>query len=591
MNPPEQSYSTKQFIADLAVLIKPYQAKFNLGVIIRLTTDIVRLYPVFALSQIIPLLSKIHDPSSLQTIIILLFFWYLSAMYISVGQDFSKYLGFQVAEASALDLYKKCLAHVFKLDLAWQELEGSGNKMKKIDRGYDGVNESIRRVFDVLVEVGVNTFGIVFIFFSLDIFLSMSIVFFIVTFFLMGKYLLKKATMQERIVNRKFEDLSGITFESLNNILTIKSLAFDQGIIGVINKQVKILVEELRKRTLYYRTQSAVLGLYYFLFEIVMVSIIIWGIWQGNYTVSLLILFIGLFQKVGESTSELVRVTQQIVVAKIWVSRAIGLLHVSPTIENPDKLLRQQTYPADWRQLRFANIHFAYKKGQALTNISFEVKRGESVGIVGLSGAGKSTLFKLLLDLYEDYEGDIYLDTVPLKEIKRQSYIDHVSIVLQDTELFNMTLGENITIAKTQDTSNHKHVTLSEAITMAHLDDVVKNLPNGLDTVVGEKGIKLSGGQRQRVGIARALYRQPDILLMDEATSHLDGYSEKQIQQAIAEVKGKFTTIVIAHRLSTIQEMDRIVVLEHGKVKEIGTFQGLLKKNGSFAKMWKMQKL
>lgn len=590
MNSPEPSYTTKQFISDLAVLVKPYQVKFNLGVIFRLTSDIARLYPVFALSQIIPLLSKINDPSSLQTILVLLFFWYLSAIYVSFGHDYSKYLGNQVAESAAIDLYKKCLAHVFKLDLAWQEIEGSGNKMKRIDRGHDGVNESIRRVFDVLIEVIVNTVGIVFIFFSLDIFLSLSIVFFIVTYFLIGKHLLKRATTQERIVNKKFEDLSGITFESLNNILTIKSLAFDQGIIAVVNKQVKTLIEELRKRIFYYRFQSAVLNLYYFLFEVTMVSILIWGIWYGNYTVSLLILFVGLFQKVGESTSELVGVTQQIVVAKIWVNRAMELLHVSPNIENPDKTITQQRYPTNWQQLRFANIHFAYKKGQALSNISFDVKRGESVGIVGLSGAGKSTLFKLLLDLYEDYEGDIYLDDLPLKEIKRQSYIDHVSIVLQDTELFNMTLGENITIANTQ-SSSHKGVTLSETITMAHLDDVVKNLPNGLDAIVGEKGIKLSGGQRQRVGIARALYRQPDILLLDEATSHLDGYSEKQIQQAIAEVKGKFTTIVIAHRLSTIQEMDRIVVLENGKVKEIGTFQGLLKKNGSFAKMWKMQKL
>lgn len=126
---------------------------------------------------------------------------------------------------------------------------------------------------------------------------------------------------------------------------------------------------------------------------------------------------------------------------------------------------------------------------------------------------------------------------------------------------------------------------------MAHLEDVVKNLPHGIDTIVGEKGVKLSGGQRQRVGIARALYRQPDILLLDEATSHLDAYSEKQIQQAISEVKDKFTTIVIAHRLSTIQQMDKIVVLEKGKIKEIGTFNELLDKKGSFARMWKMQKL
>ena len=126
---------------------------------------------------------------------------------------------------------------------------------------------------------------------------------------------------------------------------------------------------------------------------------------------------------------------------------------------------------------------------------------------------------------------------------------------------------------------------------MSHLEDVVAQLPRGIHTIVGEKGIKLSGGQRQRVGIARALYRQPDILLLDEATSHLDAHSEKQIQQALSESMNRFTTIVIAHRLSTIKEMDRIVVLDNGRVKELGTFAQLLKKNGAFAKMWREQKL
>src|SRR3989344_4305693 len=152
-----------------------------------------------------------------------------------------------------------------------------------------------------------------------------------------------------------------------------------------------------------------------------------------------------------------------------------------------------------------------------------------------------------------------------------------------------MSLKENVEIASVSRTKNESF--LAEVLEMAHLTDVVLNLPQGIDTIVGEKGIKLSGGQRQRVGIARALYRQPDILLLDEATSHLDAHSERQIQLAIADVKGKFTTIVIAHRLSTIQQMDKIVVLERGKVCEMGTFNELLALNGSFSRMWKMQKL
>lgn len=584
------SYSTRQFARDLASYIAPYKIKFSIGFIIRLASDLARLYPAFALSQIIPLLGKLNEVSTLRSILFLLFFWFLSAIYVGFGHDFSKYLGYQVAESASLDLYKKCLAHVFKIDLAWHEIEGSGNKMRKIDRGLDSVNGTIRRIFDVLIEVSVNTIGIILIFFSLDKFLSISIVFFIITFFLLGKYLLKKASNQEQIVNTQFERLSGLTYESLNNILTIKALAFDRGVMNIVSNHTKNMVGEIRKRIFYYRLQSGAVSSYYLLFEAAMISFIVWGILQGFYSVSILVLFVGLFEKVGQSTNELVGVTQELVVNKIWFFRATNLLKILPKIENPLNKKDQLNYPSDWQTLRIENINFSYAKDQALTDISFEIKRGESVGIVGLSGAGKSTLFKLLLDLYEDYQGEIYLDKNPLKQIDRQSYINHVSVVLQDTELFNMSLGDNITISKTQNTDNAVSV-LNEAIRMAHLEDVVKNLPEGTNTVVGEKGVKLSGGQRQRVGIARALYRHPDILLLDEATSHLDANSEKQIQQAISEVKDKYTTIVIAHRLSTIQQMDKIVVLEKGKINEIGTFKDLLKKKGSFSRMWKMQKL
>jgi ABC-type multidrug transport system fused ATPase/permease subunit len=580
-------YTLKQFINDLFILASPYKRKFFIGFFLRLTSDIARLYPAFALSQIIPLLATIQQTETVQRIVLLLGIWIVLAVYIGIVHDLAKYFGYQVAESAGLDLYKKCLAHIFKLDLSWHELEGSGNKMKRIDRGYEGTKESIRRIFDVFIEVTVNIVGIIIIFSTLESVLSTSIIIFIITYFVVGKYLLTKATRQEKIVNVKVEELSGLTFESLNNILTIKSLSFNAGIVGIVGNHIKILVEEVRKRIMYYRIQSAVLNTYYFVFQVSMVAFIVWQIWLGNYEVGILILFIGLFQKVGESTDELIRVLQEMVVNKIWVSRAVALLQVDPTIEhsNTEEFL---PYPTDWKTLKIKNVHFAYKKGQALSDISFDVQRGQSIGIVGLSGAGKSTLFKLLLDLYEDYDGDIYLDETPLKKIERQKYIDHVSVVLQDTELFNLSLKENISIVSPYKKSQE---VLLESIKMAHLEDVVKNLSEGLDTIVGEKGVKMSGGQRQRVGIARALYRQPDILLMDEATSHLDAHSEKQIQQAIADVKGKFTTIVIAHRLSTIQQMDTIIVLDKGKIKEMGSFKELLELDGSFAKMWQMQKL
>lgn len=584
----EIQYPWKTYLRDLAHYIKPYKKTFWIGVLFRLTSDITQLYPAYALSQIVVILSQNPVPQDLTQISILIGIWIGLNMYYSFAHDYSRYLGYLIAEIASIDLYRECLAHIFKLDLTWQEKENSGNKMKRIDRGRDGINETVRRFFDVLIEFLVNIVGITIIFFTIDTTITSALVLFIVTLYVLGIVLLKPAVKQERIVNKQYEDLSGFTFESLNNVATIKSLAISVSIMDTLKAQSIPLVSAIRRRILLFRTQNGILLAYYYLFEFVMICFIVWGIVNGQYQISLLVLFIGLLDRVGTSIWELIDVSQQIVVSKIWVSRAMQILKTEPTIEHPETVAKQQLYPENWKELRIENVHFKYKKSAALKDVSLTIKRGESIGIVGLSGAGKSTLFKLLLDLHEDYDGDILLDDIPLKNIQRQSYIDHLAVVLQDTELFNMSLKDNINLSKP---GTKQSLDVAEVIAMAHLDDVIKNLPQGIDTMVGEKGIKLSGGQRQRVGIARALFRQPDILLLDEATSHLDAYSEKQIQEALHETMHNFTTIVIAHRLSTIKELDRIVVLEKGKVLEVGTFTELIAKKGAFAKMWQAQKL
>lgn len=582
-------YSTRQFISDLARYIRPYKRQFWIGIFFRLTSDLARLVPAWAISVIVTLLSG--DLLANHTQVFWTFsLWAISAAYFSWAHNFSKYFGYQVAEYASLDLYKEAISHVFRLDLAWQETENSGIKLKKIDKGLDGVNVSIRRIFDVVIEVLVNTVGVILILGSVDWRISASLIFFMITYFTLGTYLLKKAIAQERIVNKGFEDLGGLAFESVNNISTIKSLGIDSGLLSAIGSNINTLIPKIKLRITHFQTRGAVLFVYEILFVLVATYWIISGIFSGIYTVGLLVLFIGLYRRFETSVEELTDTTQLFALAKIWVSRAMTILNQESTIENPALHRGQVEYPAAWQKLTISHVGFAYKKGHTLKDISLTINRGDKIGIVGLSGAGKSTLFKLLLDLYENYDGDISLDGISLKNIRRQSYIDHVSVVLQDTELFDMSLKENIEIAGTTSTKNSVNK-LAAVIHDSHLDEVVKELPKGIETIIGEKGFKLSGGQRQRLGIARALYRNPDILLLDEATSHLDAHSEKEIQKAIEENISRFTTIVIAHRLSTIKAMDKIVVLEHGKIVEIGSFRELLKRGRQFAAMWQEQKI
>ncbi|MCL4143759.1 UNVERIFIED_CONTAM: hypothetical protein GTU68_030943 [Idotea baltica] len=233
------------------------------------------------------------------------------------------------------------------------------------------------------------------------------------------------------------------------------------------------------------------------------------------------------------------------------------------------------------------NLRFQYDTQEILSGINLTIQRGEKIGLVGASGEGKSTLIRILQKMYNNYEGEITFDNIPLHEIKRSTYAPHLGVVLQESELFNFSLKDNITLGK--DLTDKEESWLKMAIDGANLTTVMEEQEEGWEAKIGEKGVRLSGGERQRLGIARALFRRPQLLFLDEATAHLDGTAERKIQEALEKTWEGITVIVIAHRLSTLMNMDRIVVLEKGKVAEVGSFEELSKKGGLFQEMWEQQ--
>ena len=234
------------------------------------------------------------------------------------------------------------------------------------------------------------------------------------------------------------------------------------------------------------------------------------------------------------------------------------------------------------------NVHFSYKDSQTETvfeNLNLTIPSGQSLGLVGRSGGGKSTLTQLLLRYMDIQDGEILIDSQNIAEVTQDSLRSNIAYVPQDPYLFHRSLRENITYGN--DTASEDDIRL--AIKKAHAQEFVDKLPNGLDTVVGERGVKLSGGQRQRVAIARAILKNAPILILDEATSALDSESEKLIQSALANLMKSRTSLVIAHRLSTIAKLDRIIVLDDGKIVEDGTHSDLLKNKGLYASLWSHQ--
>ena len=239
-------------------------------------------------------------------------------------------------------------------------------------------------------------------------------------------------------------------------------------------------------------------------------------------------------------------------------------------------------------KVEFNHVNFSYSSEHenVLSDITLNIKAGETVAFVGRSGAGKSTLVSLLPRFYDKTSGDIRIDGHDVDALSLKNLRSHIALVSQNVTLFNDTVAHNIAYSDLDNVDNNKIIAAAKA---AHALEFIEKLPEGMDTIVGEDGVLLSGGQRQRIAIARAIFKNAPILILDEATSALDTESEKHIQAALDELIKTRTTLVIAHRLSTIEEADKIVVLDHGKIVEMGTHSDLINNNGHYAALHKMQ--
>jgi ATP-binding cassette subfamily B protein len=264
-------------------------------------------------------------------------------------------------------------------------------------------------------------------------------------------------------------------------------------------------------------------------------------------------------------------------------ARLFGLMDEPSRIaEDPDA---DELVVSDGRVV-YDDVTFGYDEDEPIVeDVSFEVDGGETLALVGPTGAGKSTVLKLLLRMYDVDEGSIAIDGQDLRDVTIPSLRERVGYVSQDTFLFYGTVAENITYG-TFDATREEIV---EAAKMAEAHDFISNLPEGYDTEVGERGVKLSGGQRQRISIARAILKDPEILVLDEATSDVDTETEMLIQRSLDELTEDRTTFAIAHRLSTIKDADTIVVLEGGRIVERGSHEDLLGEDGLYAHLWGVQ--
>ncbi|MDO8592940.1 MAG: ABC transporter ATP-binding protein [bacterium] len=585
-NEPIVNYPSWQLIKDILRLLKPYRVRFWLASLIRLLGDLAWLYPAFAFAEIVTFLTHYKPGDSLGAIWLALGLWLAATVIRSLSQFFSKNMGYRLAEKLAIDSTLKTVEHMFRLDMAWHERENSGNKIKRIQNAGDGFNKIVRMWFNNYIEITVNLAAINIIIWRFDHYVLLVLLAFLVTYFFISSAMTRRAGVASYRVNEQEEAVNGLLFEAVNNIRTVKVMSMAKVLFAAIVKSADGLFKELGRRIFWYQSRSSLLSFWAALFRLGIIVIVVRGILKGHYEIGFLVLFNSYFSDLRASIDELSTTSIDFITSKIGIARMKGILNEPVTID--DERGKKPLSPA-WQKISVKNLSFSYGANKVLDDISFEVSRGEKVGIVGLSGAGKSTLFKLLLKEREEFTGDILFDNVSIRQIRKKDYFKQVSVVLQETEVFNFSLKDNITITNAQEKSNQR--LLRRALATAHLAELVDKLPQGLETLIGEKGIKLSGGERQRLGLARAIFKQPRILLLDEATSHLDLESEEKIRDSLSQFFENVTAIVIAHRLTTIKEMDKILVIEDGQLIETGKFEELQARRGRFYELWEKQKL
>lgn len=506
------------------------------------------------------------------------------AMVSRIAKSFQDYVVNVVVQKFGAKVFTDGLQHSMRLPYQDFADQRSGETLSILQKVRQDTSQFIGYFINILFPIIV---GIAFLLVvTVRIHWSLILVYFVgilILAFLVGALSKKIKAIQGNIV-RETAALAGSTTESLRNIELIKSLGLTQQEVKRLNTNTyKILGLELSK-VKRVRSISFLQGTTVHFLRVIILFILSYLVFGGKLTSGQLIsmqfysfFIFGPLQELG--------------------SIITSYREAETSINNFDNLMKKEVEPkpiipqkvGDIDNLAFENISFQHNtaKYKALENISFSVSKGETIAFVGPSGAGKSTLVKLLVGLYRPQEGCIYYNGEEGKDIDFDELRGQIGFVTQDTQLFSGTIKENLQFAA----PNASEADLMDALQKASCENLLKRAENGLNTMIGEGGLKLSGGEKQRLSIARALIRKPHLLIFDEATSALDSITEEAITNTIRTISSEKEqiTVMIAHRLSTIMHAERIYVLEKGQIVETGSHNELLTDKGLYYAMWRQQ--
>jgi ATP-binding cassette subfamily B protein len=580
-------------------LILPYLFEYKKRIAFAMSclvlTKIASVYLPFILKDIVDTLDANNSSEASALLIVplgLVAAYGLVRLSIVVFAEIRDTLFGRVTERAIRRIGLKVFRHLHSLDLDFHLNRQTGGLSRDIDRGTSGINFLMRfMVFNIVPTLLEIVMVVSILFVKYGIWYAVITLSSIVTYVAYSVFATELRTRYVRAANIADSSSNTRAIDSLLNYETVKYFTNEEFEAQAYDQQLSTWEKAKVKNRLSLFALNGGQALIIALAMTAMLALAANDVAAGVMTLGDFVLINAFMMQLFMPLNFLGFVYREIKGSLANIENLFGLLAKAPKVEDVPNaavlnLTEQGEHSINQASIGFNNIAFAYNaKRPIIKGISFKVNAGEKVAVVGQSGSGKSTLVKLLFRFYDVDSGSININGQDISQVSQQSLRSHIGIVPQDTVLFNDTLFNNVQYGCPTASTDE----VLKAIELAHLAEFISSLPDGLETVVGERGLKLSGGEKQRVAIARTILKNPQILVFDEATSSLDSHSEQAILTAINEVAKSRTSLVIAHRLSTIIDSDNIIVMSHGEIIEQGNHQQLLALEGQYSKMWQLQ--